>query len=285
MKTAALPSIYGYNDFRRFLADYQKTRGEYDPEFTKSEICKRLGIPNTRSYLNDVINGRPVSSSYAERFAKVFELNKDETRFFLVLVKYNQAENNGEKELYLEQLISLNKTPKKILDEKAFAFFREWHHSVIRALLDVVDFTDDYEALGKILVPPVTPKKVKESIALLKTLGLIEPDEKGRWKPSEKSITTSDGIKDDLIYYYQAQCLELARLALLKRHEQPQNVSTNIISISRQGYERIVRKIGKFRSEIRSLVHKDGEPSDGVYQLNIQLFSTAKIPKQKNAEN
>jgi uncharacterized protein (TIGR02147 family) len=275
----ALPSIYGYNDFRRFLADYQEAREASDPEFTKSAICKRLGIPNTRSYVNDVINGRPVSATYAERFTKVFDLKKEEARFFLVLVKYNQAENNGEKELYLEQLISMNKTPKRILDTKAFSFFREWHHSVIRALLDVIDFKDDYEALGKALVPPVTAKKAKESIALLRSLDLIRLDEKGNWRPSDKSIATSDSIKDDLIYYYQSQCLELARLALIKRQDQPQNISTNIISTSRDGYKRITKKIDKFRSEIRSLVHKDAGPSDGVYQLNIQLFSTAKISK------
>jgi uncharacterized protein (TIGR02147 family) len=277
-----LPNIYGYNDFRRFLADYQEARGKFDPDFTKSAICKRLGIPNTRSYLNDVINGRPVSASYAERFTKVFELSREEARFFLVLVKYNQAENNDEKELYLEQLISLNKTPKRIIDSKAFAFFREWHHSVIRALLDVIDFKDDYETIGKALVPPVTSKKVKESIALLRSLDLIRQDERGNWKPSDKSIATSDSIKDDLVYYYQAQCLELARQALVKRIDQPQNISTNIISISQEGYNRIVKKIGKFRAEIRSLVHKDDSPSDGVYQLNIQLFSTAKIPKRAN---
>ncbi len=283
MKQAnTFPSVYSYNDFRKFLADYQQAREAIDNGFTKSAICKRLGIPNTRSYFNHVVAGRPVSSSYIERFVKVFELNKEESQFFRMLVKYNQAENNDEKELYLEQLISMNKTPKRIIDTKAFAFFKEWHHSIIRALLDVIDFKDDYDAVGKALVPPVTPKKVKESIALLRSLDLIRMDKKGNWKPSDKSIATSDSIKDDLVYYYQAQCLELARQALLKRHDQPQNISTNILSVSQEGYRRIINKIEKFRSEIRSLVHKDEGPSDGVFQLNIQLFSTAKISKRTN---
>lgn len=279
-----LPIPYSYNDFRKFLADYQKAREAIDNGFTKSAICKRLGIPNTRSYFNDVIAGRPLSPSYIERFIKVFELKKEEAQFFRVLVKYNQAENSDEKELYLEQLISLNKTPKTIIDRKAFAFFREWHHSVIRAILDVIDFKDDYAGLGKALIPQVTPKKVRESITLLKSLNLIRLDQRGFWKPSDKSIATSDFIKDELIYYYQAQCLELARQALVNHNGRRQNISTNIISISNAGFQRINKKIEKFRAEIRSLVHKDGNPSDGVYQLNIQLFSAAGIPKAKNGE-
>ncbi len=277
------PCVYNYNDFRKFLADYQRSREAHDRSFTKSAVCKRLGIPNTRSYLNDIINGRPLSPDYVERFLRVFELGKEEGRFFRMLVKYNQAEIADEKELYLDQLISLNKTPKTMIDKRAFAFFREWRHAVIRALLDVVKFKSDYASLGRALFPPVSSKKVRESIALLKRLDLIRPDAHGFWRPSEKSITTSDYIKDELIYYYQAQCLELARQAIFNRRDTPQNISTNTISISKRGYARIEKKIGKFRSEIRSLVHKDGDPSDGVYQLNIQLFSAARIPKDKNA--
>jgi hypothetical protein len=41
----ALPNIFEYNDFRKFLNDYQKARHAQDRMFTKSELCKRLGIP------------------------------------------------------------------------------------------------------------------------------------------------------------------------------------------------------------------------------------------------
>ena len=276
---SSLPNIYGYNDFRKFLADYQKAREESDAGFTKSAICKELGIPNTRSYFNDVVNGRKVTTYYAEQFIRVFQLNKEESQFFRVLVKFNQAENNDEKELYLEQLITLNKTPKKILDKKAFAFFREWHHSVIRAILDTIDFKDDYKALANTLFPSIPPKKAKESILLLKNLGLIVKDEKGFWRPSDKSIASSDYLKDELIFNYQMQCLDLAKQALMKRHGEQQNISTNILSISKENYFRIKNKIEKFRDEIRSLVHKDEKPSDYVYQMNIQLFPSARIKK------
>ena len=274
-----LPSIYGYNDFRKFLMDCQKAHEEQDPSFTKSSICKRLGIPNSRSYLNDVANGKKVTAVYVQRFITVFSLNGEEAQFFRVLVKFNQSENNEERELYLEQLISLNKTPKKVIDQKAFPFFREWHHSVIRALLDVMDFKDDYKSLSKSLCPRVSIKKVMESISLLKRLGLIKLDDNGYWRPSDKSIVTSNYLKDDFVLQYQIQCLELAKQALLKRLGQPQKISTNIISLSNDCYIRIQKKIDKFKGEIRSLVHKDNKPSDFVYQMNIQLFPSAKVSR------
>ena len=65
----------------------------------------------------------------------------------------------------------------------------------------------------------------------------------------------------------------------MKRHGEQQNISTNILSISKENYFRIKNKIEKFRDEIRSLVHKDEKPSDYVYQMNIQLFPSARIKK------
>ncbi len=278
-----LPSIYQYSDFRRFLDEYQRAREMQNESFSRSAICKRLGLPNTRNFLNNVIAGRKVTPTYVERFVRVFEFDGEEARFFRVLVKYNQAENTEEKELYLEQLISLNKTPKKIVDKKAFMFFKEWYHSVIRSILDVFDFTEDYKSLARTLYPPISPKQAKNSIELLNSLGLIIKDSNGCWRPSDKSITTSPYIKDDLIFQYQMQCLELAKQAILYRYHHPQNITTNIISISKDGYTRIHKKIDKFRAEIRSLVHKDSNPSECVYQLSIQLFPAAKILKRNNA--
>ena len=279
-----LPVVYQYSDFRKFISDYQKAREEIDSSFTKSAICKRLGLPNTRNFLNNVIAGRKLTTTFVERFIRVFEFDEEEARFFRVLVKYNQAENTEERELYLDQLISLNKTPKRILDKKAFAFFRHWRHSLIRTILDAFDFKDDYKALASLLSPPVTPKEARQSIAVLESLRLIEMDGNGYWRPSDKSVTTSNYLKDEMISQYQVQCLELAKLSLLKRSRIPQNISTNCISVSSEGYRRVQKKIDRFRSEIRSLVHKDNAQSDCVYMLNIQLFPAARIPKRTHAE-
>lgn len=280
-----LPNIYEYNNFRNFVADYQKALEKQDRSYSKSTICRRLGIPNTRSYINDVINGRKVTPDYIERFIQVFKLEKEDAQFFRVLVKYNQAANNDEKELYLEQLIALNKTPKKIIDKKAFAFFREWHHSVIRALLDVIDFKDDCREIARLLHPRVSLLKVKESIRLLKSLGLVVQDENGFWRPSDSSIATSEYLRDELILNYQIQCLDLAKQALLNKPKSiSQNISTNVISVSEEGYELINRKIERFRSEIRSLVHKDEKPSERVCQLNIQLFPSALTTRREDDE-
>ena len=156
-------------------------------------------------------------------------------------------------------------------------FYREWYNSVILALLDVCDFRDDFLSLSTVIYPPISQKKVRESINLLKELELIKPDDKGFWRPSHKAIATSDYIQEELVKQYQMQCLELAKNAIVAPHLQQQDISTTTLSVSELGYNRIQQLLNKFRHQVRSCVNKDSQPADRVYQLDIQLFPTSRI--------
>jgi uncharacterized protein (TIGR02147 family) len=277
MEKNTLPSIFNYIDFRKFLADYYVSRHAIDKKFTKSFFCKKINIPNTRGYLNEIIQDRHVSKDYAHRIAQALEFNEDELKYFLVLVDYCQATQEKERELHFEHLISLNRSPKKVLDMNAFILYKDWYHSVIRAVLDIFEFKDDYNALSKRLIPPITPGEAKNSIKLLSSLGLIQKDKEGVWKPTDKAISTPAYVQDELVVTYQLNLLESAKRIILDNRSHPENIpthtiTTNTISISDEGFDRLQKKFEKFRSEIRSLIVKDEKPAQRVYQMNIQLF-------------
>jgi uncharacterized protein (TIGR02147 family) len=273
MKT---PNIFSYNDFRSYLADYQKARWTADRSFNKSRFSTLLGLPNTRSYFTDVLHGKKVSTIFIERFIKIMLLNKEEANFFRVLILFNQAETPDERELYFNQLIALNRTPTREIGKDLFDYYSNWYNSVIRALLNTFDFRDDYIDLAKKVFPKISAKEAKESVELLLKLNLIAVDARGFLKPTEKSITASPEVTRELIINYHLSCLELAKKAIVQNKTQHQTVTTNTISISEEGYLRLEKKIRQFRSEIRSLVHKDEKQADRVYQLNILLFPNSR---------
>jgi len=266
-------NLFDYADFRKFLADYQKIRHEQEGSFSKSEFCRQLGLPNTRSFLGDVIsNGKSISKNYVERFIRVMKLDKEESLFFRVLVQFNQSQQEDERDLLFDQLVSLNRTPKRFVDKKAFAYYRKWYHSAIFSLLDVFEISDDYKFLSKKVFPPVTTKQARDSIKLMKDLGIIKKNELGMWKATDRAITTGPYVKNELIKQYQLQCLDLAKQVMLSPIKKPHNISTMTVSISDKGYKLIEKKLQKFKSELRSIVHKESEPSQNVYQINIQYF-------------
>lgn len=235
----------------------------------------RMGLLNSRSYFNDVLNGKKVTPDFVERFIPILELDSDESRYFRVLVKFNQAENNNERDLYFRQLISLNKTPKKIVDLSVYEFYRKWYHIAIRTLLDTYDFSDNYAELAKKLMPQITVKQAKDSIELLNSLGLISKNEYGFYKPTEKALATNDYVKDELIKQYQLQCIELAGKSLFRKEHNPQDIYTNTISISQQGLKELQALLNRFKSEVCYIVNNDQNPADQVFQLNVQLFANS----------
>jgi uncharacterized protein (TIGR02147 family) len=268
----AYANIYEYADFRKFLEEYQLKRQAVDKGFSRIGICKLLGLPNTRSYFTSVIKGKMVSRTFVDRFIQVLELGKDEAQYFRVLVQFNQAESEGERELLFDQLIALNRTPKKFIDEKAYAFYKDWVHSAVRAMLDVIDIKDNPDILARRLVPAVPVKKIKESLALLADLGLIAKNDRGFWKATDKSITAGAYVQHELVKQYQLQSFELGKRAVYSPSGKPQNMSTLTLSMSAKMRDKLFQKLQKFKSEVRSMVHKDGDPATCLYQLNIQLF-------------
>lgn len=272
-----LPSIYDYNDFRRFLQDYQKARVAADSEFSRINICRMLGLPNSRSYFSDVIKGKKVTTTFINRFEKVLGLKHLEAKFFRILVRYNQAESLEDREMYFEQLIMLNKSPKTILAKKAFEYYKDVTHSIVRALLDIYDCRDDFKALGRLAAPQLSAAEVKRSIHLCERLGLIRCNSLGYYKPVAKNLSTGPYENDVIIRHYQLKCLEAAKNALMNTCNQPQTISTKLVSVSAAGYKLIEKRYQAFMAEISSIIHKDCHPADRVYHLDLQLYPASKI--------
>jgi uncharacterized protein (TIGR02147 family) len=271
------PNIYEYNNFRKFIADFQDAAYRQDRSYTKSHMVKLLGLPNSRSFLSDVLRGKRISDAFIERFIKLFGFNSDEANFFRTLVRFNQCENVDERELCFEQLISLNRTPKKLLYKKSFEYYKDWYNGALRALLNIYDFDGtDFHVLGKKLVPAVSAPKIRQAFNLLVRMGMVAKDTNGFFKPTANAISTEDYLRDEVLRQFQIKCLELAKSAIVNDAGSPKVIAVNTLSVSKTGLKRIEKQIEHFRSQVRSIVHKDEEKPESVYQMDVLFFPMSK---------
>jgi uncharacterized protein (TIGR02147 family) len=273
-------NVYEFSDFREFLAAYQAARQAQDKTFTRSRFCREIGLPNSRSFFNDIVKGsKPLSKVFLERFVKATGMDAQEGQYFRTLAQFNQATQAQEREALFDQLVSLNQTPKRFVTAEQYEFYRRWQHTALFALLDVIDFKDDFGALAKRVLPRISVPQARASIALMKKLQLIREDSRGYWKPVAKTLDAGGYLQNELIKQYQLQCLELSKEAMLLDTELSRNFSTVTLSVSRSGQEQIERKLQKFKSEVRAIAHRETEPADRVLQLNVQLFPQS-IPEE-----
>lgn len=273
-------NLFEYADFRRFLSDYQAKRQEEDATYTRARLCKNLGLPNTRSYFNDIVKGsKPLTKNYVERFVRSFRMDEDEKRYFRILVDFGQTEDAVDRDLLFDQLIALNRTPRKFVDPEQYEYYRHWHHTAVFSVLDVHDFRGDFQDLAKRVYPAITPGQARESIGLLERLGLIQRREDGAWKATDRTLDAGPYVKDALVKQYQLQCLDLAKRTMLLANgpKGTNNFSTVTLSVSADGFLKIEKELQKFKSRVRAIAHKELVPADRVYQLNIQYFPQSNL--------
>jgi uncharacterized protein (TIGR02147 family) len=246
---------------------------EQDHSYTRSHMAKLLGLPHSRSFLSDVLRGKQISDVFLERFIILFGFDSDEANYFRTLVHLNQSKNADERELYFEQLISLSKTPKRILFRDTYEYYKNWYNAALRALLNIYDFDGkDFSTLSRKLVPSVPVPKIRQSFKLLIKLNLIAENENGFFKPTDASISTEEYMRDEVLRQLQIKCLQLATDALVQNSNQPKAMSINTISISDNGLKQIEKQIDCFRSQVRSIIQKDQEKAQHVYQIDVLFF-------------
>lgn len=264
--------IYEYVDYKKFLTDWREEEKKRNPGLTHEYLCSALGQRN-RSFYNDLEKGRKlIGAVVLERLIKLFAFDAHEGKYFRALVGYGQPATYAEKEFWFEQIIEMNNTPKLVIDKNTFNYYKEWWHAAVRSALDTCRIKTNYPALSKALFERISPKQAQVSIQLLSQLCLIDKDEEGYWKPTDKIITTGDSVRDECMRRYHLANHDILR-QILEQDVPGTHDSTQLtVSVSRKGLKRIVNRIRQIRSEIISIAHKDEETSDRVYQIAIHAY-------------
>jgi uncharacterized protein (TIGR02147 family) len=264
-------SIYEYADFRAFLTDWFAAEKRRLGKFSKAEVSRLLGLPNTRNYFSDLLGGKDLSETFLERLIALLALPRDEAKYFRALVNFQQATTPEAREEALDRLVTLNRSPRVILKDERMEYFRHWWHGAVRALLDTSDFGDEPERIAKALVPSITPVQARDSLALLRKLDLIRRTRDKFWKPTDQAVSSPDGLRDELLIELQLQQLDLVRKSLLRKKAPKRMIATNVVSVSADGFRHLLERMEKARSEVRSIVHKDTLPAERVCQVVLAL--------------
>lgn len=268
--------IFQFTNFRKYLDEYQAARVLTDSDFTRAGACVLLGLPKTRSYYNDIVKGKKLSSRMIPKFVEVLGLNKKEARYFETLVNLDQAKTATERNAFFEELLKQHPDSHRILNEDAYEYYNHWYNSVLFTALEVVDVSDDLEPVQKLIFPKVSVGTLKRSLELLERLGFVRKNEDGFWKSCRESVSSGAYNNSDLVRQYQLQCFELSKQALLANNENPSDMGTFTFSVSDDAFKAIAKEIQGLKARVRKIIAQDRKKATGVHQLNIHLFTNLK---------
>ncbi len=265
--------MFEYFDYQQFLRDFYEEKKQQNPYISYRYLGNRMRLDP--GFLLKVIQGK---MHLAERsiptVCAFFKFSERESRYFEVLVRYNKAKTISDIKLYFEKLMSLRECRARPVEESQYAFYQRWYHSAIHALLSIYEFRGEFKKLASMLSPPISAKEARESIALLKKIGMIKIDENGVYRPTESFVTSGEKWHSAAIRDFQKETINLSAEALELHPKEKRDISTITVALSSKDLPEIRERIRQFRQSILTLDNEN--EADTVFQINIQVFPVTK---------
>jgi uncharacterized protein (TIGR02147 family) len=280
-----VPYIFDYTDFRQFLRDFYALQKKSLKCFSYKYFSNKAGFKN-KGFIYNIFNGtKRLSKTNVFRLCSAMNLNQHECDYFENMVAYNQATSPDEREHFFRRMQSAKvpgrkRTKTQIVRSDQYEFYSQWHHSVIRSLVDLQNAGDDYKWLAKHVRPQISAWDARRSLELLKRLGLVVKTPGGAYKIKDRSISTGHDVRSTALFAFYLQHLKLAADALQKVPRDKRNFSGITLGISKATYDRICEELRALFEKIMAMVEED-KNADSVYQLNFQLYPVSSTVKKE----
>ncbi len=268
--------IFEYTDYRAFLRDYYKRLKGRGFSFRAFSQRAGLGSPN---YLKLVIdNKRNLSGDMAERFATACNLEGEHARFFVTLVRYNQAKDSVTRLREERRLYTFTKYRRvHQLRSELTDYYTTWFVPVVRELAVRRDFEHDPKWIARQIRPRITVTQAKRALSILDRTGMLIQDQNGKWVQADPLVSTPQEIPSPAVAAFHRAMMDLASQAIDTVDRADRDLSSLTLCVPNKQIAEIKSRIQDFRRELLKF-STTGEDPGQVVQLNMQFFPVSKPP-------
>jgi uncharacterized protein (TIGR02147 family) len=160
-----MASIFDYSDYRQFLKEYYESHKALNPAFSYRYLAQKAGV-NSAPFFKFILEGkRNLTKATILKTCIALKLNDREAEYFENLVFFNQAKTVAEKNHFFARLVEKQRHRNVAkIKEHQLEYFSEWYHCIVRELVCLQDFNDDYARLARRLFPVITPREAEKSV-------------------------------------------------------------------------------------------------------------------------
>ncbi len=266
-----------YRDYLRSLFLYLKSR---ESPYSYLIFAEDLGFSRTNVLRLVISAKRKLSDGSAQIIVKALNLKRAERRYFIALVKYNNAVSQERQEQFFEELSLLKmENASSEGDKKRMEYYSEWYFPLVRELIRAQNDLPTQDWLQSNLYAKIFPEQVRKATELLNRLGLVSTDQlTGKISSSsdEPMVLIGDQTAGEisLIKYHQ-EMMTLAHQALVQVPHQEREFNALTLTLSQEGFHALQEKIQNLCAEALQLENQQMQ-KESLVQLNIQFFSLTK---------
>lgn len=267
-----LPDLYAYLDFRKFLGDWFDKKKQANPRFSY-RMFARLAGQRSPSLLHHVVRGeRNLTPATTRAFARAMRLTGPQATFFAHLVDLGQATTHDDRNAAWAHIAATRRFREaRRVEGAGFAYLSCWYYPAIRELAQRPDFTPDPSWIAKTLRPKVTRSQASRALEALQTMQLLAPSG-DTLRSAEASVVTPHEVSGLAVHNYHQEMLTRASEAIDAFDPEERHLGGLTIAVPQAIVPRLKAEVASFLERMLNLCDSTEDPSDLVYQVNVQLF-------------
>jgi uncharacterized protein (TIGR02147 family) len=160
---------------------------------------------------------------------------------------------------------------ESVLNADQYDYFATWYTPIIRELICLYNFGDNYRLIAQKLRPQIQPSEVKSAIDLLLRLQLVERRDDGSYIQTSSAITADSAITSLAVRSFTRTMVDHTKNALDAFDKKERHISGITMGISKEAYDVIAAEIEAFKDRVKVIVNRD-MGSSRIYQFNLSLF-------------
>ncbi len=268
------PSVYGYLDYRRFLAEWFEAKKAVNPRYSHRAFVRRTG-QRSPSVLADVIAGRrSLTTAGVEGFVRALGPAPAEARFFGWLVTLDQAETPAERNAVWRHISATKRfRESRRLEGDSVRYLSTWYVPVVRELATRPDFRADPAWIARQVDPPIAEEEARDALQLLFDLEMLAYDADGRVTHGGGSLVTPTEIAALAVTNYHQGMLDRAREALSRFSSEQRHFLAVTVAVPPSLLPRLKEELNAMQAKLLDLCSdtEDGS-TDQVVQVNLHFF-------------
>lgn len=271
----SMKQVTEYKDYRLFIQEYYEERKQKSA-FTWRDFAAQAGF-SSPVYLKDVSTGKKnLSNAAAERVASATGLTEHDAAYFCALVAFANAKTDDDKKKAFDNMQNIaNALKVKILGADEFAYFDSWKNPVLREVAPAMPGAKPLE-IAHACKPKITAAEVTETLQFLTKAGLLQKDENGNYRQTDKILSSGKGEMVPLAIRNMHRQMGTFALESLENDPINERKFTGLtLGVSESAYGEILEELDQCRKRIAAIASRPQEV-EKVFRVNMQVFALTK---------
>lgn len=267
------PSVFKYIDYRQYLKSWYLWMKGVRIGFSYRTFSKWVGLKSPNQ-LQLIIQGkRNLTEHYRKKYMDVLKMNSRERRYFLVLIRFNQALGEKEKAEAYQEIQSFWKKAGHAINEGQYDYLSKWYYPVLREWAPSENFKVNPAWISAKLYKQASPSQVRKALDDILLWGLLKR-EGGKFTQTESHITSGEAPAYLAAFQYHLQMLQQAKRALERERPKSRDFSALTFLFPERELEGLKEKIAELRQELIGFIQEcqKNKKGDRVFQFNLLLF-------------